>query len=191
MAGAKRERDGELDLIIDECRRGSQSAWRELFRRHFRLVHRVARSMGTPDDEVDDVVQQVFLVAFRKLRRFRGGRFSTWIYRITANVAHQHHRRRRYRAVFGALLAREPAGAPATPEASLERTRARRRVHRILARMGRKKREVFALYELEGLSGEEIATLLGCPVETVRSRLHYARKEFARLAARGSSEEVT
>jgi RNA polymerase sigma-70 factor (ECF subfamily) len=67
------------------------------------------------------------------------------------------------------------------PEQVLLRREAARRVDRILAKMSRKKREVFALFELQGLAGEEIADLLGIPLDTVWSRLAHARREFTKI----------
>src|SRR6185312_14550791 len=103
---------------------------------------------------------------------------------ICANVVTDHHRRRRVRgalmAVFGpavdpdADVARGP-----TPEGQLQQAQAQVQVAKILERMRPKKREVFALFEIEGLSGEEIARRVGCPVDTVWTRLFHARKEFA------------
>jgi RNA polymerase sigma-70 factor, ECF subfamily len=178
------EMTGEGELL-DRCRSGDVVAWRRLYEAHFDFVYRVARRLGTPVEELEDVCQETFLVAFRKLDRFREGKLSTWLYRITANVASDRHRRRRVRRAFAALWGGGPEESPArTPEREYESAEAEALVSRILERMSPKKREVFALFEVEGLSGEEVAERVGCKVATVWTRLFHARKEFEALGAR-------
>jgi RNA polymerase sigma-70 factor (ECF subfamily) len=168
--------------LLDRCRAGDSLAFEELFDEHFAFVRRVARNLGTPASELDDVVQEAFVVAFRRLDQFHEGRFTTWLYRITSHLVANRHRSRNVREAFGALFGREPTLHVTPPDAEVERKQAHATVAALLAGIGHKKREVFALYELEGLSGEEIAERLQCPVDTVWSRLHYARRDFERLA---------
>ncbi len=101
------------------------------------------------------------------------------------------HRRRRVReALLSLWLPREERLA-AGPDEALQSADTVRQVREVLARMAAKKREVFVLYELEGLSGEEIAQRIGCGTPTVWTRLHYARQEFRRIAAaRGLDERA-
>ena len=174
--------------LLDRCRRGEDAAWRQLFDAHFDFVRRIAQRLGTPDAELDDVCQETFLVVFRKLDTFTHGKFTTWLYRIVANGVAYRHRRRRFRRTLLELVGRELPEDPLEshpPDAAVERRQVQRTVNQILEKMAPKKREVFALYELEGLSGEQIAERIGCPMETVRTRLHYARKDFAQLARKG------
>jgi len=178
------EMTGEGELL-DRCRSGDVAAWRWLYDAHFDFVYRVARRLGTPVEELEDVCQETFLVAFRKLDQFREGKLSTWLYRIAANVASDRHRRRKVRRAFAALWGggREESSSR-TPEREYESAEAEALVSRILERMAPKKREVFALFEVEGLSGEEVAERVGCKVATVWTRLFHARKEFEALGAR-------
>jgi RNA polymerase sigma-70 factor (ECF subfamily) len=168
--------------LIARCRAGDSPAWKELYDAHFDFVFRTARRLGIPDGELDDVVQETFLIAFRKLDSFAEGRFSTWLYRITAHVVSGRHRRRRVREALLSLWSKGQKTSVSGPDALVESQEAQRQVSEVLARMAPKKREVFALFELEGLSGEEIAERVGCRVDTVWSRLHYARKEFESIA---------
>jgi RNA polymerase sigma-70 factor (ECF subfamily) len=179
------EMTGEGELL-DRCRSGDVAAWRRLYDAHFDFAYRVARRLGTPVEELEDVCQEAFLVAFRKLDEFREGRFTTWLYRIAANVASDRHRRRRVRRAFASMWGggHEVEPGPRTPEREYESAEAEALVSRILERMAPKKREVFALFELEGLSGEEVAERVGCKVATVWTRLFHARKEFEQLGAR-------
>lgn len=168
--------------ILARARSHDGAAWKELYDANFEFVYRVARRLGTPASEAEDVAHDVFLVAYKKLDDFEGGRLTTWLYRITANVVSDRHRRRRVRDAFLSLrtwVGREPEESP---ERTAEKSSATRAVERVLARMAPKKREVFALFELEGLSGDEIAERVGCPVNTVWTRLHHARKDFVDIA---------
>jgi RNA polymerase sigma-70 factor (ECF subfamily) len=174
--------------LLERCRAGEPLAWKALYEAHFDFVYRVARRLGTPEGEVEDVCQEVFLVVFRRFRSFGEGRLTTWLYRITANVVSGRHRHRRVRQVVDRVLASvglAPAAVVRSPEGALASRQDQERVRAVLERMAPKKREVFALYELEGLSGDEIAARVGCPLDTVWTRLHHARRDFKRMAEKG------
>lgn len=197
--GHARERGAPSTLVPDEppadaelARRAAQgdaTAFRTLYDGQFDFVLRTCRRLGLPGEDAEDAAQEIFLVAHRKLASFTEGKLSTWIFRIAANVVTARHRRRRVREALSTLWFHiEEREAPA-PDAVAEAREAARQVGDVLARLTSKKREVFALYELEGLSGEEIAERVGCSVATVWTRLHYARKDFERIAReRGISE---
>lgn len=167
--------------VLQRCRQGHQGAWRELFNSNFSFVYGVARRLGTPVSELDDVCQEAFEVVYKKLDSFQSGTFTTWLYRITANVVSGRHRRRRSHRSLADRAARQPSKESSTPEQDFQKREAERMVGEVLTAMKPKKREVFALYELEGLDGQEIAERVGCKIDTVWARLHHA-KEFARIA---------
>jgi RNA polymerase sigma-70 factor (ECF subfamily) len=178
--------------VIARGRVGDPAATRALYVRYFPNVYRSARHLGIPISEIDDVTQEVFEKAFKRLDRFEGGSFAGWLQRICANVVTDHHRRRRVRETFRRLWKGDAADAPgsaysdvgqrdASPEGAAAQAEAENHVSSILARMRPKLREVFALFELERLSGEEIAARLECPAPTVRTRLFHARREFLRI----------
>lgn len=186
-AAPRREGDGALAA---RCRSGDPRAWRELYDAHFDFVFRVARRLGIPEAEAEDVAHDVFVVAHRKLDAFQEGRMSTWLYRITAHVVSDRHRRRRVRESLDGVKTWLWGAEVPTPEALAARRSDGAAVERVLARMSPKKREVFALFELEGLSGDEIAERVGCPVGTVWTRLHHGRQDFLRIARKlGCLEE--
>lgn len=174
--------------LVRRARAGEMSAYRELYAEHFPVVSRMARRLGTPASEVDDVTQEVFEKAFRKLDRFHGGNFGFWIHRICANVVTDHHRRRQVRQTLSRLWKAEaPEEVEATDsvgDGEPTSADAERFVGKVLAHMRPKHREVFVLFELEHRPGEEIAERVGCPLATVWTRLFHARKEFARLGQR-------
>jgi len=147
------------------------------------------RRLGGPQIEVDDAVQEVFLVAHRRLRWFRGRESLTvWFYRVTENVVrHQRRRLRRRREVFAGADESEIAeqAARAGEIANDEETRRQRLqiIYQVLDRMSERNRTLIILFELEELSGEEIARLKGAKLATVWVWLHRARAEFRRHLA--------
>jgi RNA polymerase sigma-70 factor (ECF subfamily) len=91
-------------------------------------------------------------------------------------------RRARVRRFFGLHLA-ESRPSPETPQQIFEHRESSERLYRLLEKISDKKRTVFVLFEMEGLPGEEIAHIVGCPLKTVWTRLHHARRDLHRLAA--------
>jgi RNA polymerase sigma-70 factor (ECF subfamily) len=168
--------------LVRAAEAGDQRAFRALFDEHFDFVFRTCKRLGLLDADAEDAAQEAFLVAHKKLGDFREGRLQTWLYRIAANVCTARHRRRRVRDALRTLWLRGDDEPVEGPDESFERREAARRVGEVLARLAPKKREVFALFELEGLSGEQIAERVGCSVATVWTRLFHARKDFQTIA---------
>ena len=156
----------------------------EVYRRHARDVGRWAARLGGPGADVEDVVQEVFLAAHRKLAGFRGdSTLSTWLYRITENVVRHRRRKDRWRRWLGGSAIDVAEGMPApgpTPAESMHERQATERMYRVLDAMKERYRTVLILFELEELSGEEIAALTGAKVGTVWVWLHRARADFAK-----------
>ena len=177
----------EPDLVA-RCQRGDKEALGELYRRYRSEVARnLHRMLGPGRGDLEDVLQEVFIEVFRSIPRFRGdARVSTWLYRVCVNVALQRLRKRKRRAEVSADEVPEPAPSDGgeTPERALDNRRRLDAVYRLLDELSPKKRVVFILHEIEGREPKEIAGIVGAPVLTVRTRLHYARKEFYALAAR-------
>jgi RNA polymerase sigma-70 factor (ECF subfamily) len=173
----------DLSDLVERCKAGDGSAFREVFRNHRAEVARlVLRMTGRPGD-LEDLVQDVFLQVYRSIKDFRGqSRFSTWLYRLTVNVVLMHRRAARSRPVLQ-TAADEVFGADVRelPDDQLARTRRVAAFYRLLDRMSDKKRAVFVLHELEGLSPSEVAKVVGAPVLTVRTRLFYARRELLEM----------
>jgi RNA polymerase sigma-70 factor (ECF subfamily) len=174
--------------LVGRCRAGDAASWRELYAENFDFAWRIARRLGTPQSELEDVAQESFEIAFTHLADFREGRFRTWLYRIVANVVSSRHRGRRVRELFMGLLGNGPARTDSSLQPRVEARETLVLVQQVLARMAPKKREVFALHELEGLPHAEIAELVGTSVETVRTRLFHARKEFDRACLKRGVE---
>jgi RNA polymerase sigma-70 factor (ECF subfamily) len=156
----------------------------DVYRDHFDFVFRQAARLGGPGIDAEDAAQEVFMVVARKLETFDASSLiTTWLYGITLNIVRSQRRRARIRRLFE--LGEEKSEVPVRSLDRAEVLDAHRIAYAILDKLAPKKREAFILAEFEGLSCEEIAQLTGSKTETVWSRLHYARKEFAdRLAAR-------
>jgi RNA polymerase sigma-70 factor (ECF subfamily) len=169
------------DGLVRRAAAGEPAAFRALFDRHKSDVARLVwRMLGAPAD-LDDVVQEVFVQVYRSLKDFRGqAKFTTWLHRVTVNVVLMHRRSARSRPV---LTEEAPSdlvadSAQTLPDEDAERRERMRAFQRLLGRLADKKRIVFVLHELEGMTPAEIAEVVGAPVLTVRTRLFYARREI-------------
>lgn len=178
------EDDSAPEYVL-RARQGDAEGFQTLYRMHRREVSRlVARLLG-PRGDVDDVIQEVFIQVFRSLQSFRGdSRFTTWLHRVTVNVALMHLRAARSRPQLSTETAPDLASpddhSPLTEAARNERLRA---LYNILDQLTDKKRAVFILHDLEGVPAAQIASMVGSPVLTVRTRLFYARREvYAAMA---------
>jgi RNA polymerase sigma-70 factor, ECF subfamily len=174
--------------LIARCRAHDRAAEDELFNRFRRQVAaNLYRVLGDRSD-LEDLVQEVFVIAFRGLSRFRGeARLSTWLYRICVNVALGRIRTRKRRPAAYSVADLDASAIdpslverPETPEQSLARTQDRERVYRALETLAPKKRIVLYLHEIEGRDLKEIAYLVDSNPVTVRTRLFYARRDFYR-----------
>ncbi len=164
-----------------------EAAFERVYRDHVSDVARWAARLGGPYIEVDDVVQEVFVAVHRQLPRFRGeASLRTWIYRITANQVGERRRKERWRRRFGLGGSASDVGGHLaspllTPVEMMERREASTTVYRALDQLSEADRTLLILFELEQLSGQEIADLLGVRIDALWVRLHRAR---ARLVSR-------
>jgi RNA polymerase sigma-70 factor (ECF subfamily) len=169
---------------------GQRSLLETLYREHAAIVKRWALRLGGPGIDVEDAVHEVFLVVHRRLPEFRGdARITTWLYSITSKVVHKQVRKQRTRrwlsGLAGAFTDDVRSELPG-PYESVERQQAARTVYRALEGLNDNHRQVVILYELEGMSGEEIAALLQTKLATVWVWLHRGRARFlGRLKALG------
>lgn len=153
-----------------------------LFRQHRDDVGRWAARLGGPTIDVDDIVQEVFVVAARQLGDFRGdAKVTTWLFRITDHVVSNQRRWWRVRRILTSLTPRDENRAPAAPvnpTQSLEERDLARRAFALLDELPSRDRKMLVLAELEGLPPEEIAAMVGARLDTVRVWLHRARKRW-------------
>lgn len=159
----------------------------EVYESYFAFAWRTARRLGTPEPHLDDVVQDAFLVVYRRLPSFEGrASLKTWIFRILVNVVRTHRRRWGSGEAQRSDAAADdvPAVVSEGPHESLSRSEASRFLNQWLETLDDEKRAVFVLAELEQVSAPEIAAALGIPLNTVYSRVRHARHEFEAAAAR-------
>lgn len=155
----------------------SSTSVADLFRDFAPFVWRTLRRLGVADRDVDDMVQEVFVVIHRKLPEFEGrSSHRTWVYGICVRTASD------YRNLARMKHETMPVELPeqiATSDAheDLARHQARAILDRVLDELDDEKRAVFVLYEIEELGMSEVAEAVGCPVQTAYSRLHAARKQ--------------
>ncbi len=172
--------------------RSESTDFRDVYEAHFDWVWHALRRLSVPERDLADAAQNVFLVVHRRLPEFEGrSRLRTWIFQICRRVASDYRR--------SATVRREVATDNDILAAHADRQRLdeleplpddRSGLARaLLDELPDTQREVFVLYELAQLSGEEIAKELGVPLGTVRSRLRLARETFRRRVAESCAAE--
>jgi RNA polymerase sigma-70 factor (ECF subfamily) len=168
-----REEDAAL---VEAIRQGDRRAMEALYHRFKRRVYgMVARIAGAQDAE--EVSQEVFMRIYRGLLKFRGdSALDTWVYRLTVNAAVSHVSRRPARTEGEDALAYIPQ-----KEGPARDPRLAARLEAALADLPAGYRAVMVLHDIEGLSHEEIAEILGCRVGTSKSQLHKARSRMREL----------
>jgi len=175
--------------LIQRCIAGDASAFEPLVEKYRQRVWRLAYQVLHDREEAWDVAQEAFVRAFHSLPTFRGqSAFYTWLFRITINVATDRHRQRGAQArAFGPERVTEEEWARTTPDPgggpdqAAMRAEQRERIRRALDALPPKARTIIMLSDVEGLSYREIAEVLNCPIGTVMSRLHNARKRLKGL----------
>jgi RNA polymerase sigma-70 factor (ECF subfamily) len=155
-----------------------------VYAENFEFVWRCLRALGVATSALDDAAQEVFLVVHRRMSEFRGdSALRTWLYAIVRNVASNQRRgQRRHDGV--ALLDAEHPSVTAGPQEELEDREAAAFVQSFVATISEKKRDVFVLALLEGMSIPEVAETLSVPLNTTYTRLRDVRLEFQRALAK-------
>ena len=182
--------DREIDQeLVERAQRGDKRAFGLLVEKYQRKLGRLLSRMIRDPAEVEDVVQEAFIKAYRALPNFRGdSAFYTWLYRIGINTAKNYLVSMGRRPRVTAEIELEDAEnfedgddlrTIATPETELMSKQVAQNVNETVSALPEELRTAITLREIEGLSYEEIATLMGCPIGTVRSRIFRARETIA------------
>ncbi len=153
----------------------------------FEAVLKWVRALGGQESELEDIAQEVFLVVRKRIDTFDGRNPAGWLYQITRRKVRDFRQLSWIKKVFTRDHVDSVDDLPFNgegPAGELERKQTQRVLYAILSKMNKDRRATFVLFEIDGLSGEDIARIHGVPVNTVWSRLHKARKEFLALAAR-------
>lgn len=185
--------DADADaLLVERAKRGDKRAFEMLVVKYQRRIERLVGRMVRDADLVLDIAQESFIRAYRALPQFRGdSAFYTWLYRIAVNTAKKAlAEMRRDPLVTESSLAPADGGEEtsrlgseltdgATPEAVLASKEIAAAVNAAVEELSEDLRQAIVLREIEGLSYEEIAQAMNCPIGTVRSRIFRAREAIA------------
>jgi RNA polymerase sigma-70 factor, ECF subfamily len=179
-------------LLVERAQRGDHHAFEMLVVKYQRRVERLISRMVRDSGLVEDVAQESFIRAWRALPQFRGdSAFYTWLYRIAVNTAKKAlmERKRDPLVNESTLVSPEEGEEPSrvenelsdgeTPEALLASKEIAATVNAAIDALSEDLRQAIVLREIEGLSYEEIADVMNCPIGTVRSRIFRAREAIA------------
>lgn len=182
-----KERDVD-QILVKSVQGGNQHAFGLLVLKYQRKLMRLILFFVKDYAEAEDLVQETFIKAYQALATFRGeSAFYTWLYRIGVNSAKTHLSLQRRKA-FVQEVDQEPEqlrgttvglGEPATPDSVLASKQLAEQVNDAMSSLSEELRMAISLREIEGLSYEEIAVMMKCPIGTVRSRIFRARDIIA------------
>ncbi len=182
----------QIRRLVQRAQDGESAAFEGLVDAYKPKIYNYVLRMLGERETAEDVAQETFIKAYSSLASFRGASsFQTWLYRIASNLAIDSIRRRKHRQasysldepldISGGQVERDIEDDAAGPELQLESAQLQRRVSEAILELSPKLRTVVLLYELQGLSYEEIAEIVGAPLGTVKSRLFNAREHLKKI----------
>ncbi|MAK55017.1 MAG: RNA polymerase sigma factor RpoE [Pusillimonas sp.] len=182
------ERDVDAELVA-RVQRGDKRAYDLLVLKYQRKIMRLLSRMIREPSEVEDVAQEAFIKAYRALPQFRGdSAFYTWLYRIAINTARNWQASSQRRPMSSSIVSNEDDETfdqidnltdISTPESVLASRQVVSTVNAAIDALPEELRTAIVLREIEGMSYEDIAQTMGCPIGTVRSRIFRAREAIA------------
>jgi RNA polymerase sigma-70 factor (ECF subfamily) len=176
----------EEQQLVERCRAGDLAAFEAIYRAHSGRLYSVAcRMLGNPAD-AEDLLQEIFIAAHRKLGSFRGeSALGTWLYRLATNLCLDHLRSRAAKtSQLTGTLDDEPGLADAGSRGLADRTVDRMDLERALALLPEGCRTAFVLHDIEGLEHREVAEALGVAEGTSKSQVHKARLRLRAILGR-------
>ena len=187
VASPERQREADSDLeVVRRVQNGDVAAFDQLVLKYRGRVYSVVYNLTSNREDASDLTQDAFIKSFQSINRFQGqSSFFTWLYRIGVNATLTHLRKNRLRTFFSFEQFTEDEKSSEIIEALTDKTGADRdafvkelqeKLNEALQKLSIKHRTVVTLFEIDGLSHDEIAEIVGCSVGTVRSRLHYAKQ---------------
>ena len=179
----------EADLIlVERVQSGDVAAYDILVHRYRERLYSVVYNLTSNREDALDLTQEAFIKAFQSINRFQGkSSFYTWIYRIAVNNTLSHLKKYRNRKYLSFDNLSNEASQADIFEAVRAKTKTEKatlmkelheKLNEALQKLSLKHRSVVVLFEIEGMSHEQIAEILKCSVGTVRSRLHYAKQQL-------------
>lgn len=170
--------------LIKRCKTGDREAFNMLVQTYQKQVFNIAYSMLSDYEDASDATQEIFVKVYKSIETFRGqSSFTTWLYRICANVCNDFLRKRQRRASTVSIdksddndnyVAELESESP-TPEEHLELTERQRAVRSAINELRTEYKEIIIYSDMNDMSYDEISSILKCPVGTVKSRLNRAR----------------
>jgi RNA polymerase sigma-70 factor (ECF subfamily) len=161
-----------------------------LYRAHFACVWRALRRFGVSERDAQDLTQETFITACRRANEFEGrSSIKTWLIGIAYRLAANHRRNGAARREILDDDAVEASRCGLDFERQFQQREELRQLEKILSELPLKLRDVFTMFEIDGLTGEEIATVLDVPLGTVRSRMRLAREAFHAAIERATASE--
>ena len=180
-------KDAADERLVELVQNGSEAAFAELMKRYMQKSCAIAFQIVGDSETAKDLSQDVFVKIYRSIHQFKkGNRFFSWFYRILLNHCINYHRRKKNISIypfshFSTHSEKTLDVSDASQQSSDEKEDRRKIVSKAVNRLSAKHKKVVILCDIESLSQEEAAEILGISVGTVRSRLHYARKHLKRF----------
>jgi len=175
-------------VLVERVQSGDVAAFDVLVRKYRERLYGIIYNLTSNREDAADLTQEAFIKAFSSINRFKGNSaFFTWLYRIGVNTALSHLKRNRFRRFFSLEHIQEEGSNAQVLETLAAKHKSEKgallselqeKLNEAMQKLSSKHRTVVVLFEIEGLSHQEIADIVGCSVGTVRSRLHYAKQQL-------------
>lgn len=185
----------EIRALVARASQHDLDAYNELVSRHQKKIYALVYNMTSNREDTEDLVQDIFVKAYRSLGHFKGdSSFYTWIYRIAVNRTINFLKKRK-RITTGAMsldnvdlgIERDPdfidLSSRSSPFRDMTITELQEKLNRALQTLSEKHRTVVVMHDIQGVPHDEIANIVGCSAGTVRSRLFYARQQLQKELA--------
>lgn len=187
VASPERQQEAGSDwMLVQRVQAGEVAAFDQLILKYRERVYAMVYNMTSNREDAADLTQDAFIKAFQSINRFQGqSSFFTWLYRIALNSTLSHLRKNKLRSFFSFDKVHEDAKVTEvinqlTDKKDVERevfvSELQEKLNEAMLKLSIPHRTVVTLFEIDGLSHEEIADIMKCSVGTVRSRLHYAKQ---------------
>ncbi len=180
-----------LDDLIESAKNGNHQAFHEIIERHLLSVERFAFQIGVSANDVEDVTQEVFIRVYRFLKQYSGKTFTTWLYKITLNVARDHFKKTKRNHEKMNLLAREHSIIEENFKIEMFANEEDEKLHLLIQQLDDKYKFPLILFYFQDQKINEISTILSLPISTVKTRLFRARAKLKEaLQANGGDINV-
>lgn len=175
-------------VLVQRVQAGDSQAFDALTKKYRERLYSIIYNLTSNREDAADLTQEAFIKAFTSISKFKGkSSFFTWLYRIAVNNTLTHVKRNRMRRFFSLETISDNVSSREILDVLAERTKTDRgtllqelqeKLNEALQKLSPKHRTVVVLFEIEGLSHQEIGEVMNCSEGTVRSRLHYAKQQL-------------